>query len=115
VSGAALGSWPLSPYVAGAILAMAAVTILCRAAPFLFFMKRRPPAVVDYLQKYIPPMIMTVLVLNSYKGLSLSAWPHGIPELAAGLAVALLHLWKRNTLVSILSGTALYMILIRVM
>jgi branched-subunit amino acid transport protein AzlD len=115
VSGAALGAWPISPYVLGAILAMAAVTVLCRAAPFIFFMKRRPPAVVDYLQKYIPPMIMTVLVINSYKGISLAAWPYGLPEIAAGLAVAGLHLWKRNTLVSILSGTALYMILIRVM
>ena len=40
----------MNGYVLGAILAMAAVTILCRAAPFLFFMKRRPPAVVDFLQ-----------------------------------------------------------------
>ena len=106
---------PLSPYVLGAILAMAAVTILCRAAPFLFFMRRRPPAIVDFLQVYIPPMIMTVLVLGSYKGLSFAAWPYGIPEIAAGLAVAGLHLLKRNTLLSILGGTALYMLLIRVM
>ncbi len=105
----------LSPYVLGAILAMTAVTILCRAAPFLFFMRRRPPPVVDFLQVYIPPMIMTILVLASYKGLSFSAWPYGIPELAAGLAVAGLHLWKRNALVSIFGGTALYMVLIRVM
>jgi branched-subunit amino acid transport protein AzlD len=101
--------------VLGAILAMAAVTLLCRAAPFLFFMKRRPPAVVDFLQIYIPPMIMTVLVLSSYKGISFGAPPYGLPELAAGLAVAGLHLWKRNTLVSIFAGTALYMLLIRVM
>jgi branched-subunit amino acid transport protein AzlD len=105
----------VSGYVLGAILAMAAVTVLCRAAPFLFFMRRRPPAVVDFLQAYIPPMIMTVLVLNSYKDLSFSLSPWGIPELAAGLAVAGLHLWKRNTLVSIFGGTALYMLLIRVM
>jgi branched-subunit amino acid transport protein AzlD len=104
-----------SPYILGAVLAMAAVTVACRATPFVFFMKRRPPKVVDYLQKYIPPMIMTVLVLGSYKNLSLAAWPYGIPEIVAGLAVAALHLWKRNTLVSIFGGTALYMILIRVM
>jgi branched-subunit amino acid transport protein AzlD len=105
----------LSPYVLGALLAMAAVTILCRAAPFLFFMKRRPPEVVDYLQKYIPPMIMTVLVLGSYKGISFAEPPYGLPAVASGLLVAALHLWKRNALLSILSGTALYMVLIRVM
>jgi branched-subunit amino acid transport protein AzlD len=106
---------PLFPYVLGAILAMMAVTVLCRAAPFLFFMSREPPAVVDYLQKYIPPMIMTALVINSYKGISFAKPPYAIPELAAGLTVALLHLWRRNTLLSIFAGTALYMILIRVM
>jgi len=105
----------MSAYVLGAILAMGAVTVLCRAAPFLFFIRRRPPAIVDYLQRYIPPMIMTVLVLGSYKGISFAIAPYGIPEIAAGLAVAGLHLWKRNTLVSILVGTAMYMVLIRVL
>ena len=103
------------PYVLGALLAMAAVTILCRAAPFLFFMRRRPPAVVDFLQIYIPPMIMTVLVLGSYKGIDFRAAPWGIPEIAAGLAVAGFHLWKRNALLSIFAGTAFYMILIRLL
>jgi branched-subunit amino acid transport protein AzlD len=105
----------VNAYLLGAVLAMAAVTLLCRATPFLFFLKRRPPAVVDYLQVYIPPMIMTILVLSSYKGLDLSRAPYGIPEIAAGLVVAALHLWKRNTLISIFGGTALYMVLIRVM
>jgi branched-subunit amino acid transport protein AzlD len=105
----------LSSYTLLAILAMGAVTLLCRAAPFLFFMRRRPPASVDFLQAYIPPMIMTVLVLGSYKGLNLLKAPYGIPEIASGLAVAGLHLWRRNTLLSILGGTALYMLLIRIM
>jgi branched-subunit amino acid transport protein AzlD len=103
------------PYVLGAVAAMAAVTLLCRATPFLFFMKKRPPEVVDYLQKYIPPMIMTILVLGSYKGVSFAALRDWLPGIIAGLAVAGLHLWRRNTLVSIFGGTALYMILIRVM
>lgn len=103
------------PYVLGAIAAMAAVTILCRATPFLFFARRRPPAVVDYLQKYIPPMIMTILVLGSYKATSFALPRDWVPGIAAGLAVALLHLWRRNTLLSIFAGTALYMLLMRVM
>lgn len=105
----------MSAYVLGAILAMAAVTVLCRAAPFLFFMRREPPAIVDYLQRYIPPMIMTVLVIGSYKGLSFAEPAGWLPGVASGAAVAALHLWRRNTLLSILSGTALYMVLIRVM
>lgn len=105
----------MSLYALGAILAMAAVTLLCRAAPFLFFMRRRPPQIVDFLQAYIPPMIMTVLVIGSYKAVSFVKAPYGLPEIVSGLAVAALHSWKRNTLVSILGGTALYMVLLRVL
>jgi branched-subunit amino acid transport protein AzlD len=103
----------VSAYVLIAILAMAAVTVFCRAAPFMFFMRRRPPAVVDFLQRYIPPMIMTALVIGSYKGISFAAAGRWVPSVVAGIAVAALHLWRRNALVSIFGGTALYMVLIR--
>ena len=105
----------MSAYAIEAILAMGLVTLACRATPFLFFMRRRPPAMVDFLQIYIPPMIMTVLVLGSFKSVKFTTPPYGIPELVSGLVVAGLHLWRRNTLLSILGGTALYMVLIRVM
>lgn len=103
------------PYLLGAVLAMMAVTLACRATPFLFFMKQKPPALVDYLQKYIPPMIMTILVLASYKATSFALPRQWLPGIAAGLLVISLHFWKRNTLLSILGGTALYMILIRIL
>jgi len=102
-------------YLVGAVLAMGAVTFLLRAAPFLFFGRREPPALVAYIARYMPPVIMTILVLDSYKGLKLGQAPHGAPELIAGAVVALLHAWRRNVLLSILGGTALYMLLIRAM
>jgi branched-subunit amino acid transport protein AzlD len=102
-------------YVLAAILAMGAVTLLCRAAPFLFFRGRKPPPVLDFLQLYIPPVIMTLLVVNSLKGIRFLEGSHGLPELAAVAVTALLHLWKRNVLLSIGLGTALYMVLIRVL
>lgn len=96
-----------------AVLVMGLVTLLCRATPFIFFMKRRPPPILDFVQRYIPPMIMTILVLNSFKGLRFDRPPFGLPELAAGLFVAALQFWKRNALLSIVGGTGLYMALIR--
>lgn len=38
----------------------------------------------------------------------------GLPELLAVAAVVGLHLWKKNTLLSIFGGTAFYMILVQV-
>ncbi len=105
----------MNAYYLGAALAMAAVTYLLRALPFLFFGKRQPPALVAYLARYLPPVIMTILVLNCFKGLRLDRAPHGIPELASAAVVALLQAWKRNALLSIVGGTALYMVMVRLL
>jgi branched-subunit amino acid transport protein AzlD len=98
-----------------AVLAMGAVTYFLRSLPFLFFGRREPPALVAYIARYMPPVIMTILVLNSFKGLRLDRAPYGLPELGAAAVVAALQAWKRNVLLSIIGGTALYMVLIRVM
>jgi branched-subunit amino acid transport protein AzlD len=103
------------PSILLAVLVMGIVTLACRAAPFLLFMNRKPPPALDFLQRYIPPMIMTILVLNGLKGIRFDRAPFGISELAAALLVAALQLWKRNVLLSIGLGTGLYMVLIRVL
>lgn len=102
-------------YLLFVVLVMAAVTYFTRAVPFVFFSKRRPPPLLNYLQRFLPPVVMLVLVVASYKDIDFSAAPYGIPALAAGLVTAALHFWKRNVLMSIIGGTALYMVLIRLM
>ena len=47
-------------------------------------------------------------------GVDLLGPTHGLPELIAAAAVVGLHLWKKNTLLSIAAGTALYMVLVQV-
>lgn len=98
-----------------AVLVMTAVTYFTRAVPFLFFAKRQPPSLLGFLQKYLPPVVMVILVFASYKDIDYGAAPFGIPALVAGALTALLHFWKRNVLLSIVGGTALYMALIRVL
>ena len=94
----------------GIILAVAAGTQLTRWLPFwLFPEKKQPPAVVASLGKVLPPAMM-VYCLRSISWLSA---PHGAPELIAIAAVAGLHLWKRNVLLSIAGGTVLYMVLVQ--
>ena len=91
---------------------MAAVTVLLRALPFLIF-RKKVPAYVTYLGKVLPPAIIGMLVIYCLKDTAVTAPPFGAPELIAGALVVLLQAWKRNALLSILGGTAAYMLLVQ--
>ena len=96
------------------VAVMAAVTILLRFLPFLIFRADRPiPAYVVYLGHVLPPAIIGMLVVYCLKDTAVTAAPHGLPELIAALSVVVLQVWKRNSLVSILSGTVIYMLLVQ--
>jgi branched-subunit amino acid transport protein AzlD len=97
-----------------AIIAVAAiVTLIIRAVPFVAF-GGEVPETVTYLGKVLPPAIMVILVIYCVKEINLFTGSHGIPELLSIAVVALLHIWKKNTLLSIAVGTILYMILVQV-
>ena len=99
---------------AALVAVMAAVTILLRFLPFLIFRADRPiPAYVVYLGHVLPPAIIGMLVIYCLKDTAVTAAPHALPELIAALSVVALQVWKRNSLVSILSGTVLYMLLVQ--
>jgi branched-subunit amino acid transport protein AzlD len=100
---------------------MGAVIFFCRVFPFFFFREKasnRSPASEAFLslvEKTAPPVAMTILAFNAISG-SIKADIHSsIPVLAAAAFTALTHLWKRNALISIIGGTLVYMVLIRVL
>ena len=95
------------------ILVMAIGTALLRFLPFLVFRKSTPPYIA-YLGKVLPPALIGMLVIYCFKDVSFAAAPHGLPELIAAGCVVILHAWKRNSLISILGGTAIYMVLVQV-
>ncbi|MGN1001436.1 MAG: branched-chain amino acid transporter permease [Oscillospiraceae bacterium] len=96
------------------IAVAAAVTAALRFLPFLIFGRgRETPAFIRYLGKVLPYAIMGMLVVFCLKNVSLVAPPHGLPELIACALVVALHVWKRNTLLSIIGGTACYMLLVQ--
>ena len=93
---------------------MGATIFLTRLIPFLFFPKgRQIPGVIRYLGKVLPPAVIGMLVIYCLKGISSDAYPFVLPEFIAVGAVILLHVWKRNNLLSIGAGTVLYMFLIQ--
>ena len=95
------------------VLVMAAVTAAVRFLPFLIFGKRKTPAFVSYLGRVLPCAVMGMLVVFCFKNLSFLSSPFGAPELIAGAIVVGLHIWRRNTLLSILTGTVSYMLLVQ--
>ena len=96
------------------IAVCALVTAALRFLPFLIFGENRTtPPVIAYLGKVLPFAIMGMLVVYCLKGVTLTSAPFGIPEAIGCAAVALLHIWKRNTLLSIGAGTVIYMLLVQ--
>lgn len=94
------------------VLALAAGVQLTRWLPFWLF-RKEPPAIVTYLGRVLPCASMGLLVVYCLKGVSWLAVPHGLPELISIAAVAALHRWKGNVLLSIAGGTVLYMVLVQ--
>lgn len=92
----------------------AAITIALRFLPFLIFGEnRKTPPLVAYLGQVLPYAIMGMLVVYCLKGMDFTAAPFGIPEIIGCAVVAGLHVWKRNTLLSIGLGTVCYMLLVQ--
>jgi branched-subunit amino acid transport protein AzlD len=80
---------------------------------FLFPETKEPPKMITYLGRVLPPAMMGLLVVYCLKGVSIRTEPHGIPELIAILVIFVIHRWKNNVLISIGSGTIVYMILVQ--
>lgn len=96
------------------VAVVAFVTAGLRFLPFLIFGEnRKTPPLITYLGQVLPYAIMGMLVVYCLKDVTLIRAPFGIPELIGCAVVALLHLWKRNTLLSIGVGTVCYMLLVQ--
>lgn len=96
------------------VLVMAVVTCLLRAFPFLVFSGKKPtPKFVLYLGKVLPYAIIGMLVIYCIKDISFDSVSHFLPYIIAGAVVVLLHVWRRNTLLSIIAGTLSYMALVQ--
>ena len=96
------------------ILAIALGTAVTRFLPFLLFPQdKEPPKIIDDLTTLLPPAVMGLLLVYCLKGISLTAAPYGLPELIGIAVTALVHLWRRRTLLSIAVGTVVYMVLVQ--
>jgi branched-subunit amino acid transport protein AzlD len=89
-------------------------TVITRSLPFLVFPAgKETPAFIKYLGRVLPPAVFGMLVIYCLRNVDFLSGSHGAPELMAIAAVTVLHLWKRQMLISIAGGTVIYMLLVQ--
>lgn len=95
------------------ILAVVLGTMVTRFFPFLMFPENKtPPSFITYLGTVLPYAVMGLLVIYCLKDAVFTSL-HGLPEAISILFLGMLYKWKKNTLLSIGAGTALYMFLVQ--
>ena len=100
---------------------MAAAIFFCRALPFFLFRdksgsgnintSKRKTAFFSFAEKTVPPVAMTVLAFNALSVPARTNPGEIIPVLIAAIFTVGVHLWKRNPLISIFGGTAVFIAL----
>ncbi|MBE5867436.1 MAG: branched-chain amino acid transporter AzlD [Lachnospiraceae bacterium] len=101
-------------YIWYAVALIALVTALLRFLPFAIFRgSHKTPKLIEKLSKVLPYAIMGMLVVYCLKDVDVTRVSGFLPALISCLVVAGLHIWKRNTLISIICGTVFYMLLVQ--
>ena len=89
-------------------------TVIMRFIPFLLFPDNKPtPKFIHYLGTVLPAAVFGLPMIYALKNVSLLQGSHGIPELIGIAVTAVVHLWKKQMLLSISAGTICYMILVQ--
>ena len=103
---------PATIHAAILVAVMSVFTMLLRFLPFLIF-REKVPYYISYLGMVLPPAIIGMLVVYCLRNTVVLSAPFGIPECLSILIVIIIQKWKRNSLISILTGTIVYMLLIQ--
>lgn len=96
------------------IIVMGLAVLATRIVPVLIFGRgEKVPEFILYLGRVVPYTAMGLLIVYCLRDVPVFDAPHGLPELIALAAVAVSYIWKRNTIFSVVIGTALYMFLVQ--
>ncbi|MBH8578835.1 branched-chain amino acid transporter permease [Bisbaumannia pacifica] len=101
------------------IAVCALATFTTRLVPFVALARQADHPLILHLGRYLPPAVMLILVIYALRDFRplidgrLNAAANGWPMLLAALVVVVLHLWRRNALLSIVIGTAGYMAMVQ--
>ena len=87
--------------------------IICRILPYIIFANGKLPKLVKFYEKYLPYSLMAILFCFCLASVKFSVYPYGFPEILTLLIVGVLQFCKKNMMLSLFLGTAIYLVLIR--
>lgn len=91
------------------------ITFGLRLLPFIVFGgKKQLSPRLQYIGKQLPYAVMAMLVVYCLKGVGISNLAFSLIELGAVVITVIVHLWKKNLILSISVGTIVYMLLIHI-
>lgn len=92
------------------ILMAIIATFIDRVLPlFLFSKNKSTPDTIKYLGRVLPAALFSFLVVYCFKDINFTKSPYGIPEIIAFVYIIIIHLIFRKLLLSIFTGTLMYM------
>lgn len=97
------------------LLIVTCITFLIRISTFLLFRNREMPKAIKYIANTLPLAIMPTLVIYCIRETEWTSYQSVIPTLVAIAVTAIIHLWRKNFILSLIVGTATFMILIRIL
>ncbi|MBR3377177.1 MAG: AzlD domain-containing protein [Mogibacterium sp.] len=96
------------------IIVMGLAVLATRIVPVLIFGRgEKVPEFILYLGRVVPYTAMGFLIVYCLRDMPVLEAPHGLPEPISLAVVTMTYLWKRNTILSVVIGTALYMFLVQ--
>ena len=94
------------------LITCALVTFLLRASSFLLFKNKEMPKALKYLGYTLPLVMMPMLVVYGVSNVEWVQFNQAFPAICGIIFTALVHCWKKNTILSLVIGTAIYMLLL---
>jgi branched-subunit amino acid transport protein AzlD len=93
---------------------MGLMTLATRILPVLIFGRgEKVPEYILYLGRVVPYTAMGLLIVYCLKDTAIIEAPHALPEIISMAVVVLTYLWRRNSILSVVIGTVLYMFLVQ--
>jgi branched-subunit amino acid transport protein AzlD len=102
---------PDATYVAGALAVTVVITVALRAIPFALKNAVAGSALLADVGRWMPLGAITVLAVYCLAQIDRATPTRGLPELAGVAVTVAAHRWRRNVVLSILTGTATCMTL----